>query len=216
MKDYFGREIKDFDLVVSKSTGRRSRMRHGICVDGIIWFEPYSYGGSEKVWINTSNEPKLEEMRLKLVEDYKAYRQGMEDKKKEDQQKRIKKKDFKRFGVYDGEIFLGECFINGEKKENIWISLSKNTWDDSFSKDNFKISLIRRKPSYSFHSGENEYIPEERLIREVKYPKKMKEDFLLTASEVNDLFEKQWDLCRNDKNNSSKKAIEWLKILFDI
>ena len=46
---------------------------------------------------------------------------------------RIKKKDFKRFSVYDDEMYMGTCLVSGVLTEDVWISFDNKGYTNANS-----------------------------------------------------------------------------------
>lgn len=166
MRDFFGRELKDFDLVVSKPGGRNASMRKGIIVDGNVYFGGGSYGGSDIVLIT---DPELQHHQEALKQEYINFKSSQESEKIRKRNERIEKKDFKRFGLYDGEIYLGKCLIQDKPVDDVWLmynsrreSLYIEFWGWRRGKRNF----------ISYH------------YRSVEYPQKFIEEKLFTREEV--------------------------------
>ncbi len=203
MKDHFGRELKAGDLVVSKATGRHSSMSHGIMLDsGSVYFLYGSIGGaSDKCLVSTEHDEKLESVRLAIIATREQELVAREEKKKSDAITKIKKKDLIVGGVYantgnDTEMYIGDCIFNGERKKDLWVTIRKKKYNDSFELPNLELSLVSVKYSYGFSSGGREYqaYPGYRFP---KHPKKLKKTLQLTEDEVSALFRAEFSTERN-------------------
>lgn len=188
--DFVGRELKHNDLVVSKPGGRHARMKKGIIRDELsnVWFGQGCTGGSDIIRIETQDDPSLEDDRLALVEEREKELVDREIDKKEKAASRIKKKDFKRFGVYssqksnwDMELYLGTCFVGEAEFENVWIKVNRIDYaGDNYTKDNLRFSL--------WDGGYFGTTPSKHRI--VQYPQKFNEVALYTEDEIKSIFEK--------------------------
>lgn len=218
--DFLGRELNEGDLVVSKSSGRRSRMRLGIILEtGMVYFEKNHIGGSDIIKIFTDREPDMEKKRLELIQARKDDISCREEEKKKKASTRIKRKDFVRFGVYgdaDGnnnELYLGKCmykdrYVDHNKTphkplENVWVRISPDTGYD-LTESNFTIRLIKGSPwgrSKNRNSG---------IYRDVKNPLKITKAFQLTLDEVKRCFDRVY----SDKDLDYYEK-GWLTIIED-
>ena len=188
MKDFCGQELEHNDLVVSKSNGRYSTMQFAIIRDELsnVWFGPGSYGGSDIVKILHNHIEGMTEKRNQMIE---SREKDIVDRAKTISDKRtnrIKKKDFKRFGVYSdnygsSEIFLGTCIIEGIEVENVCMKVNI-PYKEITTKENTDITFW--KPRSYYHNG---FRPQ--THRSVKYPQKFVEDFVLTQDEFNNKFD---------------------------
>ena len=202
MKDFFGRPLKHNDLVVSKSTGRYAKMMAGLIRDEYknVWFGRGSHGGAEMVLIDTTNDPKLLKIQIGMIADREK---EIIDRKLTKQKKmatRIKKNDFKRFGVYSTvnngwatEIYLGDCMIEGDVIPNVWMHVSKIEYDGKFTRINTKIEFWMCGRGYY----DNRFYLQ--TYRSVKYPQKFIENFVLTKEEMHNVI----------RDSASRLAIMW-------
>ena len=209
MEDYFKRSLKAGDLVVSKATGRHASMRHGIMLEsGSVYFGIGSgIGGSwDKCLIETDRDEELESIRIKLIADREKEVSDREVNKKSSNKSRIRKKDFKQYGVYDGEMYIGKCLVYGVETDNVWIQVI-TPWEESE-----KLT----KSSYSFDLVRNNWVQDvykcSSNIRIVKYPMKMKEEEVFTKEEVDALLQDCWN--KVDSSWDRKRDYEtWIKTI---
>lgn len=180
MKDFCGRSLKHNDLVVSKPSGRNAKMEYGLIREELntVWFRPYSHGGSDIVLIETDSNTRLNNIRLKLIDAREADIIHRAKKKEDKKNRKLKKSQLKRFGVYQGdsicdrEIFLGKCNINGKEVENVWMELS--------SKDTANMIEFWGYTYYINKHSTPKY-------RTVKYPQKFIEEIVFTEDDMRKL-----------------------------
>jgi len=171
-----------------------------------VYFGKGSIGGADIIHIDTEDRCDLEEKRLALVVERQTELQNRANKKTSDKVNRIKKKDFERFGIYscgvfDYEIYLNECVIDGETIENVWLSVRYSGL--AFRKDGLIIRLMYK----SYYQGG---LRPDKRFRIVKYPKKLKHNCTLTKDEVQDMFDMEWAKC---KSWSEREYIGWIKLI---
>lgn len=196
--DFFDRPLYSGDLVASKPGGRDACMRKGILLEtGSVYFKSGGTGGSDIVKADTSLNEELKELQLSIIsqrDDEEADRKALN---KKNQENRIKKKDIKRFCVYDGEMFLGDCEIRGVLNKNVWVRYRTYHSHPSTSKNTPLLDI------YSKYYGSNKLFIRTKSIRTCFYPKKMKLEAEFTREEVNELLNIWYVLPSNVFNYAS-------------